>query len=340
MSDQLPPLVPKPRVDFQSLRPETFGTIAPLPELSGHSKRTYALGWNHTGGFLGSGSTDRSLRVWDAETNMLVTECLGHGDSVNQLTWDPTSATRVASTSGDKSVRIWDVKSAKATANLPFSSEIMNLAYSADGKYIAAGHNDTTIYLIDTRKNKMVRRIVNLFDVNELQFSKSGFLFVAAGHPSGYGTFEVMKVVHEDKAAAPTLENVHKVIAHSGSCFAMDLDPTGRRLALGGADSLVSIWDLDEVFCEHTFIGSQSLIRAVSFSHDGMFLAAGSEDPCIPILHVPSGQVAFNIGMTDSPQQIAWHPSKPVLAYVGDKGSLDKNKERLGAIKLVALKAP
>ncbi|EQC26198.1 hypothetical protein SDRG_15935 [Saprolegnia diclina VS20] len=337
---ELPPLAPKPRVNFQSFRPETYGTVAPLSELSGHSNYTYALGWNAAGSLLASGSTDKSLRIWDPETNMLVTDCIGHGDSVNQLTWDPTSNTRVASTSGDKTVRIWDTKSSKATANLPFSSEIMNLAYSQDGKYIAAGHNDTTIYLIDTRKNKMVRRIVNLFDVNELQFSKSGFLFVAAGHPSGYGTFEVMKIAQDDKAVPPTLENVTKVIAHSGSCFAMDLDPTGRRLALGGADSLVSIWDLEEVYCEHTFIGSQSLIRTVSFSHDGMFLASGSEDPCIPILHVPTGELAFSIGMTDSPQQIAWHPAKPVLAYVGDKGALEKNKDRLGAIKLVSLKAP
>ncbi|OQR92664.1 hypothetical protein THRCLA_08643 [Thraustotheca clavata] len=340
MSDTLPPLAPKPRPELQSFKPELYGTLTTLPELSGHNKLAYALGWNYNGSFLASGSTDRSVRVWDADTNMLITECLGHNDSVNQLVWDPTSTNRVASACNDKSMRIWDVKSAKSTANLSFSSEIMNLAYTNDGKYIAAGHNDSVINLIDTRKNKVVRRIVNPFDVNELQYNKQGFLFVAAGHPSGYGTFEVMKLVHEDKHSAPTLENIHKVIAHSGSCFAIDLDSTGRRLALGGADSLVSIWDLEEIYCEHTFIGSTSLIRTVSFSYDGLFLASGSEDHCIPILHVPTGTLAFSIGMNASPQQIAWHPTKPVLAYIGDKGSLDKNKDRAGAIKLVALKAP
>lgn len=46
--------------------------------------------------------------------------------------------------------------------------------------------------------------------VNEVQFSKSGFLFVAAGHPAGYGTFEIMRIVPEKKGN-PNLENVHKV---------------------------------------------------------------------------------------------------------------------------------
>jgi THO complex subunit 3 len=75
-----------------------------------------------------------------------------------------------------------------------------------------------------------VCKTVNLFEVNELQFSQTGFLFVAAGHPAGYGTFEVLRVVPDksNKKNPPSLENVHKDIAHSSQCFALDLDPRGR----------------------------------------------------------------------------------------------------------------
>ena len=88
-----------------------------------------------------------------------------------------------------------------------------------------------------------------------------------------------------DKKQPPNLENVHRVIAHSGQCFALDLDPKGRYvhihihdttirryLALGGADSLVSIWDLEVVYCQQTFIGSQSLIRVVSFILNSIYI--------------------------------------------------------------------
>ena len=60
------------------------------------------------------------------------------------------------------------------------SEEACNVSYSHDGNYIVAS-SKATISLIDTRKNRVVRRTVNPFEVNEIKFSKSGHLFVAAG---------------------------------------------------------------------------------------------------------------------------------------------------------------
>ena len=36
-----------------------------LPELSGHSRKAYALGFNCDGSMLASGSNDRSIRIWN-----------------------------------------------------------------------------------------------------------------------------------------------------------------------------------------------------------------------------------------------------------------------------------
>jgi hypothetical protein len=36
-----------------------------------------------------------------------------------------------------------------------------------------------------------------------------------------------MRIDAESKGN-PNLENVHKVIAHAGSCFSLDFDPSGR----------------------------------------------------------------------------------------------------------------
>ncbi|RHY32526.1 hypothetical protein DYB32_002472 [Aphanomyces invadans] len=162
-------------------------------------------------------------------------------------------------------------------------------------------------------------------------------------HSAGYGTLEVLQVVPDanDRKLPPTLENVHKVhAAHSGSCFAIDLAKNGRMLALGGVDSLVSLWDLDEVYCMQTLVTSQSRIRFVKFSHDSKFLASGSDDLVIPIVEVATGRHAFSIALQEPPQQMAWHPSKHLLAYLGDTASNEKNKDRQGVIKLVAVAPP
>ena len=39
-----------------------------LPELSGHSRKVYALGFNCNGSMLASGSNDRSIRIWNPVT--------------------------------------------------------------------------------------------------------------------------------------------------------------------------------------------------------------------------------------------------------------------------------
>ncbi len=41
-----------------------------LPELAGHSRKVYALGWNACGTRLASGSTDKSIRLWDIDTSV------------------------------------------------------------------------------------------------------------------------------------------------------------------------------------------------------------------------------------------------------------------------------
>ena len=42
----------------------------------------------------------------------------GHGDAVDQLVWHPTNPMLFSTASGDKTVRIWDVRTAKAAATI------------------------------------------------------------------------------------------------------------------------------------------------------------------------------------------------------------------------------
>lgn len=99
---------------------------------------------------------------------------------MNSLAWDPTTPNRLASTGADKTVRIWDTKTGKIAHSISLQNEALNIVYSHDGKYIVVS-NPECITLIDTRKNRVLRKVVSPCEMNEVQFSRSGFLFVATG---------------------------------------------------------------------------------------------------------------------------------------------------------------
>ena len=113
------------------------------------------------------------------------------------MSWDPSDKNRMASTAGDKNVRVWDVRDHKAKSSVPLSEECFDVAYSSDGNFVSVS-NKQRINLIDCRKWRVVSQSVLPVEINETKFCGAEYLIVAAGHPSGHGTFEVLKLKYED----------------------------------------------------------------------------------------------------------------------------------------------
>ena len=46
---------------------------------------------------------------------------------------------------------------------------------------------------------------------------------------------------------------LHTLQAHTANCYCIRFDPKNRYFATGGADSLVSLWDVEELVSVRTF---------------------------------------------------------------------------------------
>jgi THO complex subunit 3 len=76
----------------------------------------------------------------------------------------------------------------------------------------------------------------------------------------------------------PSLTTVHALHAHTSACFCLELAPTGRYLAVGGSDALISLWDTTEWVCRRTLAGMVGAVKQVSFSWDGSYVVGGSDE--------------------------------------------------------------
>ena len=92
-------------------------TGAELKVLMGHTDTVMSVAFSTDGTRIVSGSSDSSVRVWDALTGAQLKVLNGHTDNVWSVAFS-TDGTHIVSGSGDNSVRVWDA-SCEAWAKVP-----------------------------------------------------------------------------------------------------------------------------------------------------------------------------------------------------------------------------
>ena len=108
-----------------------------------------------------------------------------------------------------------------------------------------------------------------------------------------------------------------RVPAHSEAIYTMALSPDGTRLATGGADAIVGVWDTDTMICTHTIPRRTKYIRTVTFSNDGQILAHASEENDIELVQASNGKPVGQVNLghrRGGAESLAWHPTLPYLA--------------------------
>src|SRR5258707_2861662 len=119
---------------------------APPLEWAGHTGWVRSTSYSPNGARVVTGSSDHTIRIWDAESGVVVCEPLtGHDGGVNSVAYSP-DALHIISGSSDHTIRILDAKTVASVGDPPkgHTSEVTSAAYSPDGRHIISGSYDHT----------------------------------------------------------------------------------------------------------------------------------------------------------------------------------------------------
>jgi len=113
--------------------------------LKGHSDDVYSVSFSPDGKRIVSGSSDATLKVWDAQTGQETLTLKGHSKAVHSVSFSPDGK-QLVSGSFDKTVKIWDAQNGQETLTLGGHSDVVrSVCFSPDGKQIVSGSDDKTI---------------------------------------------------------------------------------------------------------------------------------------------------------------------------------------------------
>ena len=116
----------------------------------GHTNEVLSVAFSPDGTILasGAGANDPSVRLWDVASRKPFGILQGHENWVNSVAFSP-DGTFLASGSDDRTIRIWDTRTATHTATLKHSTWVKSLAISPDGTILASASEDGMILLWD-----------------------------------------------------------------------------------------------------------------------------------------------------------------------------------------------
>lgn len=100
------------------------------------------------------------FKVWDIAARTIKHIFSGHEQDIYSLDF-AGNGRYIASGSGDKTVRLWDILDGKLVYTLSIEDGVTTVAMSPDGHYVAAGSLDKSVRVWDTTTGYLVERLEN-----------------------------------------------------------------------------------------------------------------------------------------------------------------------------------
>ncbi len=251
----------------------------------------------------------------DATDGRAVRVLSGHADSIWGVAFSP-DGTQLATASGDRTTRIWDLITGTTRATLEgHAGVVWGVAFSPDGTQLATASGDRTTRIWDLATGTVHATLEgHTSAVEGVAFSPDGTQLATA---SGDSTVRIWDLTTGTPAARAAMEG------HTDTVYAVAFSPDGTQLATTSGDSTVRIWDLASAATRATLEGHADTVYAVAFSPDGTQLATTSSDSTTRIWDLATGTVHATLeGHTSAVEGVAFSPDGTQLATASDDSTV------------------
>ncbi len=236
------------------------------------------------------------IRVWNVDSEELISIFEIHGDTIESIALSPNSTTLLTASMDEYSAVIDLTLLTDATTPIDTHTKwltqhvgrVLCTLYHPEGAYFVTGSADKTIKVWhpDTF-NVLVNLDANDDAVYSLAYSASEGVIVSGSADNTVRAWRVAPVENSEAQAPLQMTGalVREYNGHQDAVYSVDCGMVSRRannrmavIASGSADTSVIIWNLRSGNRYRTFDESTDAVYAVQLSPDGEFVAAGGRD--------------------------------------------------------------
>jgi WD40 repeat protein len=238
----------------------------------GHTAGVNAVEVTPEGKYIVSGSSDKTLRLWDLVTG----ECLrifnGHKDEVNTLAMIPDGKS-IISGSRDSTLRLWDIFSGKCLKIFQGHDDDVNaVAVTPDGKSMVSGSSDCSLRLWEVHTAKCLREFKQHPACRDMDGLNK--LIRSSNYEFAYHDFlsNLAHAVNYDR-------NSSTFLGHADDVKAVAITKNGKYIISGSDDNTLRLWNLHTGKCLWLFGGHNggvnSSVMAAAVSPFGKYAISG-----------------------------------------------------------------
>ncbi|KAK8159230.1 actin-binding protein-like protein [Phyllosticta citrichinensis] len=139
-----------------------------IPLFRGHTGPVLDTDWNtFNDNIVASGSDDGKVFIWQVPENFSlyseaeepedvapVAKLTGHTRKVGHVLFNPSAENVLASSSGDYTVKLWDVEAGSPKLTLKHPDIVQSLSFSANGAYLVSTSRDKKLRIWDVRQER------------------------------------------------------------------------------------------------------------------------------------------------------------------------------------------
>jgi THO complex subunit 3 len=279
--------------------------------------RITGICWSCDGKRLAVASSDGFIRIWTNINSGSPIELSVSGDEkvakYCHIAAHPNKPNILACCS-DSNILIYNMEDGcRLLFKQEFRQSVINICWNREGTLLLLGTKSDTIfcfsYHISSHHLEQIWKYQCPFEANQIGFDKDGRILIASspGSVNVLCDHQIMDCVR----------------CANGTAYSLAISSSVDLFAVGSADATITIF---ETSLEPVAVISRPEwpVRCLSFSYDGIFLAAvGSDDRFIDVSVMPLGDGVHRLPVAGPVGALAWHPASYLLCYACDQ--VDKN---------------